>query len=313
MPLGYESYARITKNAELGGGTATLLCSSASAPLSVVRLESSGAYGGSLNVDATRGLGRPHNYGYPIFEATMNNDLHANLLSTFLKPWIVLRRDLPYSIDISARAQGMQRFSNSYWRKIGFSTSSGSQVVTEIEFISEAENLYNGGGKYFENIFGQLPEFVPPISPPFLNPPTPTMLNADADKNNNPIPFWNTQVKFDEVKLEGLIDWHLDFQQDISFFFTCENTSDPIGPSFMAVGIMNAVFGGNVVLTGEDVPNPVESIEVIIGQSPVVANGNRFLMYMPERNQRVDPIVGISSTPIHSFEHTLYNIQSDSV
>ena len=313
MPLGYESFARIKRNALIPGGalTETILCTSASNPLSVVRLESSSAYGGTLNDPTTRGIGRPHTYGYPLYEGSVNCDLNAKLLSMFLKPWVTSYRQLPFEIYTSARSGGYQYFTESYWRKVRFSTAAGSQVACQVEYISPVELYQSGGAQYFDNIYGVLPEFVPPITAPFTDPPIPPMLNPSAFNSNDPVPFWNTYVEFDGTKVDGLIDWHLDFQQDVSFFFTCENSAIPIQPSYYAVGIMGVTLGGNAVLSSYTAQTPSTSINVVMGQDGGIANGNRFLMTKPELNQRVDPIVGVTSTPIHSFEYSIYELSSN--
>jgi len=223
MSLGYEGHVKIGSTYALGTG--------ASVPRGLNRIESSAAYGGTID-GSDRAIGLPRQYDWEIYDGSVSVEMTAGLF-TELKTWLGGRQDAR-NIFFAPRYDAAQEFDTAYFNSISISAGEGGAVNGSVGFVAIDRADYQYGDKYIDNKDGD----------GFLcsGGSFPSPLNA-APSNTQPVPYWNTSLSFAGTSYEFL-NWSLDISQDVVKFFSCEGNVNPVEPKYIAVGPMTIVLSG---------------------------------------------------------------------
>lgn len=243
--LGYEGYIQIGS---------TILGVGSSSPRVRPRLDSGGGYGGTIS-GATTGIGAPHDYDWTQYDGSVNFELTSDLFTT-LKTWMTARTGTT-NIILRSRKGNVQQYSTAYWNSISLSASDGAAVEGSVGFTAVSRTSYSYGDSGVVGYTGN-PNGVAPVNP----------LNPSAN-NQNPIPFWDTEVTIGSTT--DFITWSLDLSQEVVKFFGCKgNNATPQEPMYLGVGPMTATFTGTYLFT--DVPADSVSGTIDIGSGSVTMN-----------------------------------------
>jgi len=265
MGIGYEGWAKLKVDAVED----LFLCTGAANPKRRVRLESSSGYGGQIKLPVDEiGIGTPRNYDWESFDGSLGFDVTQDLVTNQIKPWIFARQKAAQT-TMRTRKDNVQQFDNCYWNNISLTAGDGSLVTGSIGYVAIQRDSYVQGGDYVDDKTGD--GYL--CDPGVLNVPEP----LGIDMNESPIPFWNSSVEVDGDVLD-FVTWTLDFSQEVVKFFSCEASSVPAEPRFIAVGPMTVTFTGDYFFaattpTPWDIPDTLATLTVnIAGETIDLAN-----------------------------------------
>jgi hypothetical protein len=235
MALGYEGWAKL----KVGTTEELVLCTGASVPRARQLLESSSGYGGQIKTPVNEmGLGLPHNYDWVVWDGSINFEVHQDLLTNQLKPWIFDRQKAA-EVTLKTRESNAQSFLKCYWNNISLTADEGSAVTGSLGFVSLDRDSYTVGGDYIANKEGD--ELL--CNPGSLNIPMPLQM----DYARAPVPFWFSTVNIDGREVE-FVTWTLDYSQEVVKFFKCEANAAVQAPAYIAVGPMTVTFTGSYLI-----------------------------------------------------------------
>lgn len=239
MALGYEGLIKLGAYYVLGTGSAV--------PRTRIRLESSSGYGGKIKTPEDEiGIGLPFNYDWSQVDGSINFEMTEDVFVNELKPWVFDRQTVK-EINLVSRKENIQQYTQCLFNSISISASDGAAVDGSVGFVALKQDDYAWGKLYKDNRLGESNDGT---NGNIICPPSnfPDPLNPAADKNKNPIPYWNTVIKVTATSTErvkNFTTWSLDFSQEVVKFFGCNNNSTVQEPLFMAVGPMTVIFSGS--------------------------------------------------------------------
>ena len=290
MALGYEGVIKLGGIYVLGTGT--------SVPRARVRMESSSGYGGTITTIGTTGIGLPHNYDWEQHDGSLDFDITSEIITSVLKPWL-LNRQTSRTVDYKSRSGNVQLYSdNCFWNSVNINAGGeGSPVTGSVGFVSLARSNYVWGNSYISDKTGM--GLLCPAGT------FPSPLNASADLNKNPVPFWNTRVVVGGID-PHFVTWSIDFTQEVIKFFGCfagGGETTPVDPKYLAVGPMTITFTGTYIQTsgGGYLGDAPASIDLNIAGTSIV------LSRVENTTEQDDVQVGDSFTPL-SVEYVAYEI-----
>jgi len=304
VALGYEGYVQIGLTVALGTGT--------SVPRARSRIESSSGYGGKIvgsPAGVQMGVGAPRAYDWTIYDGSVDMELNRLIWVNELNPWVFDRQN-PRDIIFATRKDGEQNFNQTaFWNSINISASEGSAVTASVSFVALNMTTYTFGVQgtegYIENKdgFGM-------FCPPWSNIPLPLNKADGGRKNINPIPYWNTKVKFPDTSTPiDFTNWTLDFSQDVVKFFTCQDegsSTDPgaLEPAYLAVGPMTVTFNGSYMLK-DRLGDNIDELDIVLGDQT-------FKLKKLENTTVSDDLqTGDALVPL-TVEYAVYNIDQSS-
>jgi len=298
VALGYEGWAKLNVN----GTDNLMLCTGASIPHDVLRLESNSGYGGTINGIGTTGIGFPHNYDFAHYSGSINFELYAAIITNQLKPWIFDRQKAA-TVSIQSRKDNINLHTESFWTSINLSTSAGAVVEGSVGF-NVLDYTYDQGGDYIGNKVGN--EYF--VSHPGLGIPSPLFTEIpDLTRTDVMIPFWDTSV-FIEGNMVEFAAWNLDFTQDLVTFYACEDFSTPQPPKFLAAGPMTVAFSGDYMFVNTSswaAEDFINSLYIKIGTETM------WLKRLERNSDKDDVVSGDSMTSI-AVDYTAYELDPSS-
>jgi hypothetical protein len=282
MALGYEGYIQLDGSYVLGTGT--------SVPRARARIDSTSGYGGNIQ-NADMGIGSPHNYDWLMWDGSVSFEVSQDLWSSTLKTW-PFDRQTSKSLTFSSRKDNVQQFDDIFFNSISVSAAEGSAVDGSVGFTAIERTSYSFGSDYIGNKFGE--GLLCPVGG------FPEQLNGSP--NNNPVPFWNTQVYVDGTPGDFL-DWSLDITQPVETFFGCTGGGGadpgPQEPIFLACGPLEVRLSGTLM---KDI--------LVDSPSSVVINvaGSSITLSVAERQSSDDDVQSGESFVVQNVEYEAFAI-----
>ena len=253
-----------------------VLATSASAPKTRNKLDSTSGYDGTASGAVQQGIGYPHEYDFNSYDGSVAVDMTQLLFDTRLKDWIINNRTQSKAMFIQTRKgngnTGFQQLNEVYWNSISFETSPGAVVSSTINFVAWRKSQdpafeieYNTvSDRFLANRAGLLTQYGLKAALgtggqiPALN----------GVPNTAPIPYWATTIPAFSGGGVNPISWSITFNQDATKLFLCNAQSTVQAPSLIAFGPMTGQFQTEVMVLNSDFGIPATAnILVNIGSN----------------------------------------------
>lgn len=277
MGVGYEGAAYLAGE--------PILCTGASVPRSRQIIESSSGYGGRIDLPVAEiGIGSPHAYDWSEYSGSLDFEVHNQLISNQLKPWLFHRQNSK-RIYLYPRLGSYQNFEECYWTSLDLGTAPNSQVTGSVGFFAMDRDDYELEDDYIGDVRGR----------------------EDWDFHTKEIiPFWKTTVSFTGAASSyQIIDWKLSFSQDIQKIFLCKYNTDPIAPTYIGIGLMTATLDVTVAVL-----NTTVTILDTLPSAVVTIDTNTLNLAELELTTATDAIEGNDSMEPISLNYNIYQLVS---